>query len=413
MKNNAYEQVKLCRICRSADLHPYLDLGSTPLADALVKDGHEPEPSFPLVVQYCAQCSLSQLTVVVDPHLMFGEYCYRSSISGPFHEHCKKLVSACARRLQCEEALAVDIASNDGCLLRYFREARFKVVGVEPAKNIAKIAEDDGIPTINQFWSPEVASDLRASHGAAMVVTGTNVFAHVHDVERFIEGVYTVLDDQGIFVLEFPHMATLIRYREFDTIYHEHLSYFLLRPLIRLFQRHAMAVFDVEKLSIHGGSLRVFAKKAMNSTLAVEDTVQTILAEEEAAGLYGLDIYRQFAQQVVGLQNRLRALFTEIVAAGKTVVGYGATAKGNTLLNSCQIGPEQLKMIIDETPEKQNLLTPGRHIPILGREALDGSTFDYMLILAWNYKDAIMRKTETFRRQGGKYIIPIPEVAVI
>ncbi|MBI4366920.1 MAG: methyltransferase domain-containing protein [Deltaproteobacteria bacterium] len=403
-----------CRMCGSADLHAYLDLGATPLADAFVKQPDIAEPYFPLAVQYCAECSLSQLTVVVDPRLMFGDYCYRSSISGPFRDHCRGLVQACADRLgTVKAALAVDIASNDGCLLSAFREAGSRVLGVEPARNIARIAEEGGIPTVSRFWCREVAEAIRRDTGPARVITGTNVFAHVDDVGDFVESVAALLDDTGIFVLEFPHMVDLVRHSEFDTIYHEHLSYFLLRPLVRLFERYAMTIFDVEKVAIHGGSLRVFAKKTSHTALPVRDSVQAILAEEETLGFYRLATYHRFADRVATVRRSLTDFFTEIVAAKKTVVGYGATAKGNTLLNCCRIGPEHLAMIIDETPQKQGLFTPGRNIPIRGREALEGAAFDYMLILAWNYKDAIMRKTEAFRRRGGKYIIPIPEVTVL
>lgn len=404
-----------CRVCHSPDLHRYLDLGKTPLANALLSDPNQKESFFPLEVLVCPNCFLSQLSIVVDPKIMFSHYAYRSSISKTFQAHCREMARACKHwGVAASGALVVDIASNDGCLLRSFQQEGFqRVMGVEPAVNIASIAMQAGIPTVNKFWGIESVQEILNREGPASLVTATNVFAHVDDIGAFVDGVELLLEEDGIFVLEVPYAFDLISHQEWDTIYHEHLSYFLLKPLVQHFEIHRLNVFHVERVPIHGGSLRLYVQKSSSRKREVQISVKNILETEAKSGLYDLATYNGFAQKVLETRKALRHFFEETALAGKKVVGFGATAKGNTLLNYCGIGPEQISFIVDDTPEKQNLFTPGVHIPIRSAQGLQEIPFDYLFLLAWNFKEEIMDKTRWFKQRGGSYLIPIPEVRVI
>ncbi len=411
MPLNPYHDVKSCRTCGGQKLTKYLDLGLSPLANSLVKDKAAPESSFPLVVLYCEDCSLSQLSIVVDPAVMFRDYCYRSSISQTFIKHCDEL--AAAAKQACPAAknqLVVDIASNDGTLLQAFKKKGHSVLGVDPARNLAQIAEAAGVPTVAEFWSSSLAQSLAEKHGRASIITATNVFAHVDRVDDFALGISKFLSKDGIFVVEFPYLVDFIEHTEFDTVYHEHLSYFLLKPLVSLFSRFGLEIFGVQEVPIHGGSLRVFIKHADNAAIAVQPNVKATLSKEESGGYHTIKPYRLFADRAQVIRKDLIALCKQIKAEGQTIIGYGASAKGNTLLNFCQIGTQYIDMIIDDTPEKRDHLTPGQRIPIRSREALDKARCDYILILPWNFKDEIMRKTANV---GAKYIVAIPRVTVL
>ncbi len=410
-----FKQLSECRVCGSKQLEKYLDLGETPLANSLVRPETKgkKELYFPLEVLFCKKCCLSQLSVVVDPKVLFWGYVYRSSISKTFQQHCREMAVEIKKRLSGRQGLSVlDIASNDGCLLKEFKGEGYNVVGVEPATNLAEIARAQGIPTIDEFWSEKAAKKIFKGFGKVDVITATNVFGHVHGLHAFVKAVRGVLKDNGMVVVEVPTVANIVGKNQFDTIYHEHLSYFLLKPLAELFSRNGMEVVDVQEFAIHGGTLRLFAAKkdSMHSnTLAVKK----ILEREQAQGLYSIETYHLLRKNVEKIKLGLLSLLEKIKAEKKHVAAYGASAKGSTLLNYCGIGNNFIDFIIDDTPEKQNCWSPGNHIPIYPSSRLEEEKPDYLLLLAWNFAKELISKTPLHRARKGKYIIPIPEVRVI
>ena len=409
--DNLYKKINKCRICGSKDLMKYLDLGKTPLANSLLrKDETEAEKLFPLEVLYCKECSLSQLSVVVDPKMLFSNYVYHSSVSKTFREHCSEMAE---RMLQFFEnpgnELVVDIASNDGCLLKEFKSRNFKVVGVEPAKNIAEIANSSGIETLQSFWNEDSAKKISREHGKASIITATNVFAHVDDLNDFLKNVRSLLDEDGFFIVEVPYMLDLLSRNEFDTVYHEHLSYFLVKPLKILFERNKMKIISIEKHDIHGGSLRIYSKKIGME----EESVQIFLDHERREGLHDTKSYADFQARVNSLREDLLSLLNELKNKGEKIAAYGASAKGNTLLNFCKIDTKILEFIVDDTPKKQGMLAPGSRIPIKDASFLESEKPGYVILLAWNFSSEIMKKTEDCRSWGMKYIVPIPKVEII
>lgn len=413
-ENEHFFKIEQCRICKSKDLVKYLNFGKLPLANSSLASLDDEEFFFPLEVMFCRNCFLSQLSIVVDPKLMFSYYTYRSSISKTFQRHCAELVDDVSSYFGDGGKFAIDIASNDGCLLKQFKAKDFKVLGVEPADNIADIAIEEGIPTMKEFWSKDVAEGVVETHGKADIVVGTNVFAHVNDLDEFIEAVNNVLKDDGVFVIEVPYMANLISKTEFDTIYHEHLSFFLLKPLEVLFKRHAMRIANVKEFPIHGGTIRVSVIKDVNKKIPInEKTINTFLDLEESNRLHDLNTYLEFVNKLHIVKKDLLALLNKLKKENKKVAAYAASAKGNTLFNYCGINKDLVEFIIDETPEKENKFFAGNHIPIYGPEELEKRKPDYLVILAWNFAKEIINKTEAHRKREGKYIIPIPNVMVI
>ncbi|MDO8554708.1 MAG: class I SAM-dependent methyltransferase [Candidatus Micrarchaeota archaeon] len=309
--------------------------------------------------------------------------------------------------------LALDIASNDGCLLKEFRSEGFKVVGVEPATNLAAIARADAITTFDSFWSAKTAENIVKELGKVDVITATNVLAHVDDVNAFVSALDIVLNENGLVVIEVPTVANIVEKNQFDTIYHEHLSYFLLKPLMTLFERNGFNVIDIQQFEIHGGSMRIFAAKKSSSLKKNEITINQYIEMEELKQLYSLQTYLKLARNVEKIKKELLSILTEINEGGKHVAAYGASAKGNTLLNYCGIGTNLISFIIDDTPEKQNCLAPGNHIPILPYVHLEEKKPQYLVLLAWNFARELISKTSVHRNRGGKYIIPIPEVKIV
>lgn len=406
-----FKKLNMCRVCGGLNLTSYLNLGETPLANQLLSSRDTKEDSFPLNVLLCKDCYLSQLSIVVKPETLFKHYVYRSSISKSFEEHCKELANELNSSFLSSNYLVVDIASNDGCLLKQFKEKGNRVLGIEPAANIAKIANDQGIKTIEDFWSGELAEKIRREQGPAKVITAFNVLAHVDDVKSFVEAVRTLLSEDGFFIVEFPHLQKLIEKTAFDTIYHEHLSYFLLKPVKKLMEDNGMRLAKVEKFDIHGGSVRLYVEHAkMNRS---NGSIEKAIQEEEQEGLYTPHPYLKLTERVKKVRDDLKDKLHNLKMEGKKVAGFGASAKGNTLLNFCQIDNTLVHFIFDDTPEKQNKFTPGANIDILHPKNLHEKNPDYLLILAWNLADEIMKKTQSYREKGGKYIIPIPEVKVI
>lgn len=411
-----FRKVGSCRICGNKSLIRYLDLGRTPLANAIIKkeDADKDEKTYPLEVMFCPGCFLSQLSIVVNPTILFSQYPYRSSISMTFVEHCREIAVVCRESFGLKESdLIVDIASNDGCLLHQFSKEGFhNVLGVDPAENLANIANKAGVETINAFWTTDIAERIVKEKGHSKIITAMNVFAHVDDLNEFVAGIKRLLAKDGIFIIEAPHALHLIKNTEFDTVYHEHLSYLLARPLEKLFAAHDMKIFRIDETKIHGGSIRVFASH-VDSKHTTDKSVAEIAAKEKECGLYDIEGYRAFSKNVENIKHNLVSLLKKIKREGKTVAAYGASAKGNTLLNYCGIRSDTVQFIADDTPEKQGSLAPGSRIPIVESRNILARQPDYLLLLAWNFARELARKTESYEKKGGRYIIPIPEVKVV
>ena len=404
-----------CRSCEHGDLRPILSLGRTPLANALLtaEQLREPEATFRLELVFCPACALVQITETVPPEVLFREYAYLSSFSDTVVQNAEGIV----RRLiglegLGSESLAVEIASNDGYLLQHYHHKGIPVLGIEPAANIARVARDErGIPTVCEFFGAQLAAELVAGGRAADVVHGNNVLAHVADLNGVVRGIATVLKPRGVAVIEVPYVKDLIDHCEFDTIYHEHLCYFSLTALDRLFRRHGLVIRDVERIPIHGGTLRIFASRA--EWAIPGEAVKSLLAEEAAWGVDREEFYRGFGAKVERLRASLLELLGGLKAQGRRIAAYGASAKGSTLLNFFGIGADTLEFVVDRSTVKQGRYTPGTHLPILAPERVLELRPDYLLLLTWNFADEILAQQQAFRDQGGRFIIPIPECRVI
>jgi SAM-dependent methyltransferase len=404
-----------CRSCGGSNLSPILSLGHTPLANALRtrEQLSLAEPRFPLDLVFCSDCSLVQITETVPPEEMFSDYPYFSSFSDTMVARCRDLV----RRIVKEKALdgsslAAEVASNDGYLLQFYTQAGVPVLGIEPASNIAGIAVKKGIRTICDFFGADLSDSLVRQYGRADVIHVNNVLAHVANLNGVVDGLRRFVKDDGAIVIEVPYVRDMIEKLEFDTVYHEHLCYFSLTALDMLFRRHGLTIDDVERLEIHGGSLRVFAGIEGNGRTQ-SARVAELLHEERKLGVDRADFYRSFGPRVERLKNDLVTLLKGLQRSGKRVAAYGASAKGSTLLNYFGIGAADLEFVADRSTVKQGRYTPGTHLPIKPAEALLEERPDYVLLLTWNFADEILRQQEPYRRQGGKFIIPIPEVQVV
>ena len=395
-----------CRSCGGKNLKLVLSLGQTPLANSLLTTEQldQPEPKFPLELAFCHDCTLVQITETVPPEILFRDYLYFSSFSDEMLAHARKIAGQLiASRKLGAGSLVIEIASNDGYLLQYFKAAGVPVLGIEPATNIARVAEERGIRTFNEFFSDGLARKLRADGTRADVIIGNNVLAHVADLNGFIRGVGALLRDDGIAQFEVPYVKDLIDRTEFDTIYHEHLCYFSLTALSRLANRHGLHVVEAERIPIHGGSLRVqFARQPSGGETPAEENAVT-----------GPEYYRDFADRVEKLGGKLRVLLADLKRQGKRIAAYGAAAKGSTLLNFFQIGRETLDFVVDRSTYKQGRHMPGVHVPILAPDELLRRQPDYTLLLTWNFADEILKQQTEYRQRGGKFIIPIPEPKVV
>jgi SAM-dependent methyltransferase len=405
-----------CRVCGARDLVPFLDLGDMPLVNRYVRpeDAAGVEPRYPLSINFCPACANSQLSVVVSPEILYTHYDYQSSVSETFQRHCEEMARTLVERHRLgADSLVAEIASNDGCLLSKFQAQGVRVLGVEPARNLAAQANAAGRPTLNRFWGTGAAADVIAAQGKASLVVATNVVAHVHDLHGFFREVRAALNPDGVFVFEVPYMVTFINRTEFDTTYHEHLSYFLLKPLRHALEAEGLELAEAEEFDIHGGSIRVSARPFEGAPGAVPDSVARLLKWEEELGLHDSAAYLRFSRHVQVLKEELCAFTSSLKARGKRLAGFGASAKGNVLLNYCGLGRETFDYVVDDTPSKQGMLYPGNHLPIVSRAALRERAPDYLLILAWNFADEIIRKTQDYRDRGGRYILPIPSLRVI
>jgi hypothetical protein len=342
---------------------------------------------------------------------MFNDYIYVSGTSNTLRQHFDELAEEIGKKFHLNNhSVVVDIGSNDGTLLKSFQRVGTKTLGFEPAVNIAKLAKTSGVSTINQFFGKSVAEEV-SKNLSANVILATNVFAHVNDLDDFVEGVLALLDDKGIFVIEVPYVVNMVEKMLFDSIYHEHLSYFSLGPLITLFTRFGMKVLDVKRIDTHGGSIRVFVAKS-SSDFPPGPSVDNMLKIEEQAGIGSFRTFEEFGARVGLVKTRLTAILKAFKRSGKRIAGYGAPAKGNTLLNYCAIGTDLIEYLVDESPLKQGLFTPGTHIPILPTGVIRTDRPDYALLLAWNYAREIFEKEALYRKNGGRFILPMPDPQV-
>jgi SAM-dependent methyltransferase len=403
-----------CLGCSAKLPPPFLDLGRMPLANSCVplERAALAEAAFPLAVAYCATCHLVQLTHIVPPDQLFSDYLYLSSYSDTVVAHGRRMAESLMERLSIDSrSQVIEIASNDGYLLENFRRRSIAVLGVEPARNIAAVAEQRGIPTLNRFFGPEIVPWLLANFGAADLIIGNNVLAHVPAVNGFLGAVRDCLKPNGVAVFEFPYLAELLEHCEFDTIYHEHVFYFSLTAIDILVRRAGLQLIDVERKAIHGGSLRIFL--ARQTWRGVNPNVSRMLAAEREQGLTGPDRYAGFSHQVREVRRGLLDLLGGLRQDGKTVAAYGAPAKGNTLLNYCGIGCGTIDFTVDRSPYKQGKLLPGSRIPVLAPEELLQRMPNYAVILPWNIAPEITAQQETFVDRGGRFIIPIPEAHIL
>ncbi len=405
----------VCRFCGARLEDTFVDLGTSPLCEKYVAPHQlsEPDRYYPLHAWICRQCLLVQLGAVVPPEDIFSEYAYFSSYSDSWVAHARTYADAVVQRFALGAgSRIVEIASNDGYLLQHFVARGLDVLGIEPAANVATVAETRGIPTEVQFFGRAVAVDLRGRRGRADLLIGNNVLAHVPDLNDFVAGMKELLSPDGAMTMEFPHLVQLIEHSQFDTIYHEHFSYFSFLTAERVFDAHGLRIFDVEELATHGGSLRIYAEHVERSPDRQTNRVEQLRNRERAGGYDRIEGYAGFSDMVEAVKRSLLEFLTRAKTAGRRVAGYGAPGKGNTLLNYCRIGPDLLEYTVDRSPYKQGLYTPGMRIPIGHPERVTDTRPDFLLILPWNLKEEIMEQMAHIRHWGGRFVVPIPTLQV-
>lgn len=402
-----------CRFCDKKLEYLFVDLGVSPLANAyLTKEQiHQMEPFFPLQVYVCEGCFLVQLPVFQSSEDIFSDYAYFSSYSDSWLQHAKKYTELMIERFGFgNKNKVIEIASNDGYLLQYFKQRGIPVLGIEPARNVAEAAKKIGIPTRIEFFGGSMAKKLSDEGTHADLLIGNNVLAHVPDLNDFVEGMKIILKPHGVVTMEFPHLMRLMNDNQFDTIYHEHYSYFSFLTVKKVFEKHGLNIFDVEELFTHGGSLRIYACHAGNEACHSSYRVKELLVREETAGFNALDHYLQFNERVKGVKRDILEFLIQCKREGKSIAGYGAPAKGNTLLNYCGIGTDFIEYTVDRSPHKQGYFLPGTHIPIYHPDKIKETQPDYIVILPWNLKDEIMRQMGHIREWNGRFVTLIPEV---
>ena len=403
-----------CRFC-DAKLTSFCDLGESPLANSfLKKDQLQAEETFyPLHAYVCEACHLVQLEEFESPGKIFNDYAYFSSYSDTWLKHCQTYTDQIIHRLGLDRnKQVIEIASNDGYLLKYFKEKGISVLGVEPAANVARVAVSAGIPTVASFFNSQLARELTGENKQADLLVGNNVLAHVPDLNDFITGLKILLKPNGVITLEFPSLLQLIEQNQFDTIYHEHFSYFSCLTVEKIFTRHGLSLFDIEELKTHGGSLRLYIQHQENPEKSISENVSRVKHREKEKGLEKLDAYGNFSEQVKEMKRQLLEFLTDTKKSGKSIVGYGAPAKGNTLLNYCGVGTDLIDYTVDLSPHKQGRFLPGSHIPIFHPDKIKETHPDYLLILPWNIKDEIMEQMKFIRNWGGRFVTPIPRVKI-
>ncbi|MBZ0154773.1 MAG: class I SAM-dependent methyltransferase [Alphaproteobacteria bacterium] len=404
-----------CRFCGSPLSDTFADLGVSPLANSYLKQDQllRMEPFYPLHVYVCPSCFLVQLPVFEAPEEIFSDYAYFSSYSDSWLAHARRYTEMMVERFGLAAChYVVEIASNDGYLLQYFRGKGIPVLGIEPARNVAEAARKKGIPTLTEFFGAKKAEALSTGGQRADLLIGNNVLAHVPGLTDFVEGMKIFLKPYGIITMEFPHLMRLMEENQFDTIYHEHFSYFSFLTVEKVFARYGLTLFDVEELPTHGGSLRIYARHAEDATKPVGERVEELRERERGAGFDRMECYRSFGEKVREAKRAILDFMVRAKRDGKTIAGYGAPAKGNTILNYCGIRTDFIDYTVDRSPYKQNHYLPGSRIPIYHPERVRETRPDYLLILPWNLKDEVMEQMAHIREWGGKFVTFIPEVNI-
>jgi len=405
-----------CLSCGAALHHTFVDLGMSPLCESYVPKERldQVEAFYPLHVYVCDQCFLVQLEQYVSPEAIFTEYAYFSSYADSWVEHMRRYADMITERLSLtRDSLVVEVASNDGYLLQHFVKKGIPVLGVEPAANVARVATSKGIPTLVRFFGEQTAREMVAGGLRADLICGANVLAQVPQPNDFVKGLQLLLKPGGVVTIEFPHLLRLMAENQFDTIYHEHFSYFSFLSAERIFAAQGLTVFDVEELPTHGGSLRLYARHAEETARPVTSRARELKRREIEAGVLRLETYARFGEQVRETKRRLLEFLIEVKRHGKTVVGYGAPGKGNTLLNYCGIRTDFIDFTVDRSPYKQGKFLPGTRIPIHHPDRIRETKPDYVLILPWNFKDEIVEQMAFIREWGGRFVVPIPEASIV
>ncbi len=405
-----------CRFCEELLTYSFCDLGISPLANSFRNKEQlkKTERFYPLHTYVCESCFLVQLQEFESPQSIFSEYSYFSSYSDSWLKHCEAFAENAINQFHLnDKSQVIEIASNDGYLLKYFSKRKIPVLGIEPAKNIAKVAKSAGITTLTEFFSTQLAKKLSKEKNQADLLIGNNVLAHVPRLNDFVKGLKILLKPNGTITMEFPHLAELMRHNQFDTIYHEHFSYFSFITVEKIFKNHGLAIFDVQEISTHGGSLRIFAKHIEDNSKSETDNIFKLRNKEKNAGLMDIKTYQTFSNQVLETKFKLLEFLIKAKRSGKTVVGYGAPAKGNTLLNYCGIKADVIDYTVDRNPHKQGYLLPGTHIPIYHPEKITETKPDYLLILPWNIQREVIKQMSFIQEWGGKFVVPIPELKIL
>lgn len=405
-----------CRFCETPLKHTFADLGMSPLANSYLKPEQlqQMEPFYPLHVYVCKGCYLVQLPVFESPEEIFSDYAYFSSYSESWLKHAKTYTNLMIGRFGFNShSQVIEIASNDGYLLQYFKERGIPVLGIEPAKNVAKAAQIKGIPTIDKFFGVQTAQELAAEGKYADLLLGNNVLAHVPDTNDFVKGMKKILKPRGVITMEFPHLMRLMDENQFDTIYHEHFSYFSLITVDKIFASHGLTLFDVDELPTHGGSLRIYARHTDDASKLIDKKIIDLKNREESLGFTHLEHYFSFSEKLKETKRKILTFLIEAKRNGKSIAGYGAPAKGNTLLNYCGIRTDFIDYTVDLSPHKQGHYLPGTHIPIYNPDKIRDTRPDYLVILPWNLKSEIMGQMAYIREWGGKFVVFIPGVEVL
>lgn len=404
--------MNICRSCQNSGLMMYLPLGSHPPANAFLRADqlNGSESAFELDTHVCLKCGLVQVPDRI-PSDFFEQYLYIPSASSTMHRHFAQFAARIRQQfLSGAQPLLVDIGCNDGLFLSAAHQMGIRTLGIDPAANIGQLAREKGLTVVTRYFSPETAAQVRNEYGPAQVIVTTNTLNHVDDLHAFMKGIDTLLAPDGTFIVEVPQALSFVEKNEFDTIYHEHLSVFSVQSLVKLYQFFGMEIFDIENLDVHGGSMRVFARRSCDGP---KPCVNEWLAREQAAHLFEESTYERAAAAARSIRDELLRLLDTLRTSQKRVAGYGAPAKGNTMLNFCGIGPDRLEYLVDRNPLKHRLYSPGMHIPIVGPEKLQEDPPDYLLLLAWNFADEIIEQQASFQERGGKFILPVPKPEIL
>jgi SAM-dependent methyltransferase len=402
-----------CRFCQCPLTKTFINLGEMPLSNSYLSDLNQKEIFYPLRVQICEKCFLVQIPEMESPQSIFSNYAYFSSYSDSWLKHSENYVQMITQRFEINcESQVIEIASNDGYLLQYFKKMSIPVLGIEPAVNVAAVAREKGIETLSVFFGVEEAKKLIEKNITADLLIGNNVLAHVPDLNDFVAGLKIILATDGVLTMEFPHLLSLIQKNQFDTIYHEHFSYFSFLTAQRIFAKHRLTIFDVEELSVHGGSLRIYINHS-EYTQTISSRVDHMIQKEKKFQLDKIETYQQSSSKIIKIKNDLLEFISQVKQSGKKIAAYGAPAKGNTLLNFCGIHSELLPFTVDKNPHKQNCFLPGSHIPIFHPDKIKEAQPDYLLLLPWNLKDEIMEQMSFIKNWQGKFVVPIPSLEII